>query len=235
MNIVAIHQPNFMPWIGLIHKAFQSDIFIYLTDVKFSSSNFQNKTFIHGSNGKELRLTVPIQKKPDQLNEKLISYHPPNDKWKRKQLKQISEIYGKAPYFQEFYPLLAEEYQKNHLLLIDLNIKLIDQILKYLKYNGRTYRSTDFDTSSGKTERLVSLVKQTGGSCYLSGKSGKQYLLEDLFQQEGIEVVYQDFIHPIYEVKHDKECIKNLSIIDWIMYYPPDHIKTILSIDKLNV
>lgn len=57
-------------------------------------------------------------------------------------------------------------------------------------------------------QRLVSLVKQTGGTCYLSGKSGKDYLEEELFHKEGIEVVYQKFIHPVYYVKNEKECVK---------------------------
>ncbi|CAH0229949.1 hypothetical protein SRABI96_02651 [Peribacillus sp. Bi96] len=233
-KIVTIHQPNFLPWIGFFHKAFQSDVFIYLTDVKYSSSNFQNKTYILGGDGKKSRLTVPLQKKPEMLHEKLISYHSPNQKWKRNHLKQISEVYKKAPYFHDFFPMLKEAYQKEQALLVDLNIHLIELILHYLNYEGETQLSTEFNTSFGKTERLVSLLKQTGGTCYLSGKSGKDYLEVELFQQEGIEVVYQNFIHPVYEVKNEKECVKNLSILDWIMYYPTDQIKETLTKDRFS-
>ncbi|MGE6377862.1 WbqC family protein [Peribacillus muralis] len=227
-KVVTIHQPNFLPWIGLIHKVFQSDAFIYLTDVKYSASNFQNKTYIQGADGKESRLTVPIQKKPDMLHEKLISYHPPNQKWKRNHLQQISDVYKKAPHFQDFFPLLEEVYQKEHVLLVDLNVHLIELILHYLNYEGETHLSTDFDTNVGKTERLVSLLQQTGGTCYLSGKSGGAYLEEELFQQENIEIVYQDFLHPVYEARNGKECIKNVSILDWMMYHPADQIKATL-------
>ncbi|MFY0783888.1 WbqC family protein [Peribacillus simplex] len=231
-KIVTIHQPNFLPWIGLIHKIFQSDVFIYLLDVKYSSSNFQNKTYILGADGKESRLTVPLQKKPEMLHEKVISYHSPNQKWKRNHLKQISEVYKKTRHFQDFFPLLEEAYQKEHALLVDLNIHLIELILHYLNYEGETQLSTEFKTSFGKTERLVSLIKQAGGTCYLSGKSGKDYLEEELFNKEDIEVVYQNFIHPVYYVKNEKECVKNLSILDWIMHYPVDHIKETLTNDK---
>ncbi|MFD9628586.1 WbqC family protein [Peribacillus muralis] len=231
-KIVTIHQPNFLPWIGLIHKVFQSDVFIYLIDVKYSASNFQNKTYIQGADGKESRLTVPIQKKPDMLHEKLISYHPPNQKWKKNHLQQISDVYKKAPYFQDFFPLLEEAYQKEHALLVDLNVHLIELILHYLNYEGGTHLSTDFNTNVGKTERLVSLLKQTGGTCYLSGKSGRDYLEKELFQQENIEIVYQDFIHPVYEARNEKECIKNLSILDWMMYHPADQIKATLTKGK---
>ncbi|MFF2500154.1 WbqC family protein [Peribacillus sp. NPDC058075] len=232
-KIVTVHQPNFLPWIGLIHKVFKSDVFIYLADVKYSSSNFQNKTYILGADGKESRLTVPLQKKPEMLHEKLISYHSPNQKWKRNHLKQISEVYKKTRHFQDFFPLLEEAYQKEHALLVDLNIHLFELILKYLNYEGETHLSNDFNTSFGKTKRLVSLVKQTGGTCYLSGRSGKDYLEEELFHKEGIEVVYQKFIHPVYYVKNEKECVKNLSILDWIMHYPADQIKETLTKDKL--
>ncbi|KWW20408.1 hypothetical protein AS888_18765 [Peribacillus simplex] len=231
-KIVTIHQPNFLPWIGLIHKIFQSDVFIYLIDVKYSASNFQNKTYIQGADGKGSRLTVPIQKKPDMLHEKLISYHPPNQKWQRNHLQQISDVYKKAPYFHDFFPLLEEAYQKEHAMLVDLNVQLLELILQYLTYEGETHLSTDFDTTAGKTERLVSLLQQTGGTCYLSGKSGRAYLDEELFQAKGIEVIYQNFSHPVYETRNGKECIQNLSILDWMMYHPGDEIKETLTKGK---
>jgi WbqC-like protein family len=71
---------------------------------------------------------------------------------------------------------LEEAYQKEHALLVDLNVHLIELILHYLNYEGETHLSTDFDTNVGKTERLINLLKQTGGTCYLSGKSGRAYL-----------------------------------------------------------
>ena len=46
-KIVAIHQPNYLPWLGYFHKIAAADIFVFLDDVPFSKGSYINrvKTF----------------------------------------------------------------------------------------------------------------------------------------------------------------------------------------------
>ncbi|MBC1474275.1 WbqC family protein [Listeria grandensis] len=225
MKIIAIHQPNFLPWIGFFHKIFQADEFIYLVNVKYSATNFQNKALIYGMDKTPLRLTVPLKKKPDLLNEKIINIAPPNHKWKEKHLTQFRDVYRKAPYFDKVYPMLEEIYQENHDLLATLNISIINKILAYLDYEGTVTYAEEITNMMGKTNRLVDLVEKESGTIYLSGKSGADYLDVTAFEAKGINVQYQEFKHPIYAAKFGDNCLENLSIIDWMMYESPEIIK----------
>jgi len=48
--IVSIHQPNYLPWMGLMHKILESDIFIVLDDVQFvRGKNFVTRIQIKSS------------------------------------------------------------------------------------------------------------------------------------------------------------------------------------------
>ena len=40
---VAIHQPNYFPWVGYFYKIKAADIFIFLDDVDFSKGSYTNR------------------------------------------------------------------------------------------------------------------------------------------------------------------------------------------------
>ena len=64
MNIVAIHQPNFLPWMGFFDKAINASTFILLDDVQFSDGrgNWTNRHLLL-SNNKSKWVTMPISRK----------------------------------------------------------------------------------------------------------------------------------------------------------------------------
>jgi len=49
--IVAIHQPQYMPWLGYFYKMDRADAFIHLDTVQFRKSEFQNRNRIKSENG----------------------------------------------------------------------------------------------------------------------------------------------------------------------------------------
>ncbi|MFQ5915470.1 MAG: WbqC family protein, partial [Nitrospinota bacterium] len=80
--IVAIHQPNYFPWLGYFYKIAMADVFVFLDDAQFSKNSLINRNRIAGSNGVQW-LTVPVHHRIRQaINETRFGY--PN--WGKKHL-----------------------------------------------------------------------------------------------------------------------------------------------------
>jgi len=121
--------------------------------------------------------------------------------------------------------------KKNQLDIIDLNLELIEFFNKKIHINTKTYRSSDFEINSFGTQRLVDICKHLGATTYLSGILGKEYLDENLFHQEGIKIIFENFIHPTYN-QLGNNFVSNMSIID-LLFNEGENSSKIIS-DSLN-
>ncbi len=63
MKIVSGHQPVYLPWLGLIHKAALSDVFVFMDDVQYLEQDWNNRNRIKTPQGKPIWLTVPVDLK----------------------------------------------------------------------------------------------------------------------------------------------------------------------------
>ena len=57
--LVAIHQPEYLPWLGYFEKMLRADVFVLLDNVQFSEGDFHNRTRIKGTAGVQW-LSVPV-------------------------------------------------------------------------------------------------------------------------------------------------------------------------------
>ena len=58
--IVAIHQPNYLPYLGFFDKMIKSDVFVIYDDAQFNKSDFQHRNRIRIYEGWKW-LTVPVE------------------------------------------------------------------------------------------------------------------------------------------------------------------------------
>jgi len=70
MTTVAIHQPQYLPYLGFFHKLLHCDVFVALDNVQFLRRGFQNRNKIKTKQGWQW-LTVPVVHQP--RSEELIN------------------------------------------------------------------------------------------------------------------------------------------------------------------
>jgi len=197
-RIVAIHQPNYLPWLGFFHKMSAADIFVFLDTVQFSKNSFQNRNKIRTSQGWQW-LTVPILAKgrTGQLTKDVRANLRVN--WQEKHWHSIQQNYGRASYFRVHRGFLEDAYLGNEWqLLVDVSMHFIKYMAHSLGITCETIRSSSLGVTGTGTDHLLDICLAVGGDVYLSGPSGSAYLDLERFSQAGVGVRFHAYHHPSY-------------------------------------
>lgn len=220
---VAIHQPNYIPWLGYFYKMWESDIFVLLDNVQFPrGQSFAARNKIKTSGGPAW-LTIPITVPSGESGK--VPYTEArfaSNKWKRKHLRTLQMNYKRASYYEDIYPTLEKLIEK-HTNFTELNISLIDWISYYLEIEVELVKLSNLlDEFGDKTELIVDICKELRANVYLSGTGGgKNYTDQTLLHEHGIELRYSQFEHPKYPQLWDG-FEPNLSIIDLLFNCGPE-------------
>lgn len=209
---VVIHQPDFLPYLGFFDRLLDSDLYIVLDHVQYIKGGWQNRDKIKSPEG-ERWLTVPLQLKRKTFlpyNEVKITE---NDDWKNVHLNTLTRSYKDSPYFSEFFEIIEEIYLSRFSLMIDLNVKLLKKLMEVFDIEIETVLSSTLYPQGNSNQMLVDLLKKTNSTHYLSGVGARNYFIEKPFQDAGIKVVWQNFVHPVYPQLHG-DFIPYLSCID---------------------
>ncbi len=215
--IVGIHQPNYLPYLGFVDKLRKSDVFIIYDDAQFNKGDFQHRNRIRIYHGWEW-LTIPVEKAHVPINQIKIKNNVKVNglDWQEAHLKEIHDNYRKAPCYPEYEKYIHWIYGQRYDMLVDINMKLIEFLIKSFDIDTKMILSSEFGFNSKATEKLVDLVSAVEGDVYLSGPAGKNYLERQLFEERDIQVVFQEFKHPVYHQQYDG-FEPNMSTIDALL------------------
>ena len=199
--IVTIHQPEFLPWLGLIDKIRQAHVTVLLDSVQYEKNYFQNRNRIRTANGWSW-LTVPVKttgRFGQRIDEVEIDTATP---WRRKHLQGLRQSYAALDGFDKLFPPLERLYEGTWEHLVELNIAIIEFMLSAFGLNRTIIRSSTLPVQGQRSELLADICTSVGARTYLSGVSGRDYLNEQLFDAAGIAVRYQEFTHPTYPQRY---------------------------------
>jgi hypothetical protein len=217
-TIVAIHQPNYIPWLGYFFKIAHADKFVFLDNVVYPDSGFVNRNSIKTTSGPAW-LTIPVISK-GRRGQLIGAVETDNTRqWEERHLASLRCNYGRAPYFKETFALLEPHYRaptRNRSSLADFNIGVICSIVAYLGVSTQFIRARELNVSGQKTDLLVDICRGIGASTYLAGTGAKSYQEDAKFEENGITPVYSPFSQQSYPQLFG-EFVANMSVVDVLM------------------
>lgn len=221
VKVVAIHQPNFFPWLGYFDKIARSDVFVLLDDVQFpkTGGTWVNRVRVL-INGNPAWLTVPVVR--DYHGVRRISEIEINNTtpvWREKMIKTIQVNYSRTPYFRQIFPFFVELISNSDVNLSQFNIRAITELIDSLGWDSSklVLNSTIRSGNTQATDLIIQIVKNVNGSEYLSGDGADGYQEEKKFYQADLRLTFQKFCHPSYPQFGVTEFKPGLSVLDALM------------------
>lgn len=221
--ILSVHQPQYIPWLGYFDKIAKSDCFVFLDQVQYKPREFQNRNKIHTKNG-WIWLSVPVLSK-GLGRQRICDVSIDNEfSWQKKHLKSLRVSYAKSKFFSDYLAFFEEVYTRKWERLVDLNVHIINYILKQLTISKPIYFESQLNIANNSTDRIIEICKKLKADTYLSGIGGKEYLQGDKFIKTGIKLIYHDFIHPKYHqqfISDDNDFMPYMSMLDLLFNEGP--------------
>ena len=226
---VAIHQPQYLAWLGHFDKLAAADCWIFLDTVQYEKNGWQNRNQIKTTRGAQW-LTVPVRARLGTLiREVVIDAAQP---WGRKHAEALRVNYARAPYFARYFPELDRLLRRPWRLLADLNVEVTRFLAEALGTSPRMIRASELPpASTDPTGRLVDLCRAVGAATYLAGQDGARYLVLDQFRTSRIAVSGQEYQHPTYTQLHG-DFLPFLSVVDLLLNHGESSLQILRQGDR---
>jgi hypothetical protein len=211
--IVAVHQPNYLPWLGYFYKIAHCDIFVMLDDVQFTKNGYQNRTRIKGPK-EAVWLTQPVRQSGRSLQTTdTVEFDSNRFDWRDKHLKSLVANYSRAAHAHEILDACRAWLGGTSPYMATTNIQIIQAVARLLGLGTEIVVSSTLGVDLAKGDRLAEICRRLGASTYLSGHGARSYQHEEQFRDRGIELVYSDFAVREYPQLWGEFC-PGLSIVD---------------------
>lgn len=221
---VAMHQPHYLPWLGLIDKIDRSDLFVVLDHVQYERKGWQNRNYVASKNGPVL-LTVPVLQR--SRHERIVDKEIDNSQaWREKHQRSIGDhCYRGAPYFEDFGPEILRVYDSEWPNLAELSLATTYSVLRHFGITTPVVRASELgEFPAQKSELLAQIADKAGATVMLSGDGARGYIDQEIFQRYGIEVEWQGFQHPEYpqHSRANQEFLPRMAALDLLFNLGPD-------------
>ena len=173
--ILSGHQPCYLPSLQLFAKIAASDVFMHCGHLQFKKRSWHHRNYIL-LDGKRHLLSVPVHAAfGQQINQVWFE----DNGWKKKHLETIALAYGKASFFENYYPTLKEIILAHPHSLELLNRELTWVIAGWLGIETKMYDSSNWHFTGDAVNKIVQMCKAVGAVCYLSNEGSQEYISPD--------------------------------------------------------
>ena len=193
--LVAIHQPEYLPWLGYFEKMLRAEVFVLLDNVQFSKGDFHNRTRIKGAAGAQW-LSVPVHAGSSAT---IGAVEVAGHRWEAKHWRSLVSAYSRAPFFAEWAGEFEAFYRQAAPRLLDYNVGALELLARAFGLRRNWVLASRLKAGGRKSELVLNICRELGADAYYSGRSGSAYLSRDEFERAGVEIKVQQFAHPVYE------------------------------------
>ena len=224
---IHVSQPTLFPWIGYFNMIKNSDVFVFLDNVKFKKQTWHMRNRLKsGSKVNETEVWIRIPTKLPRTETMIKDVFIDNNQdWKKKHLDNFQYNYGRK---YEDILFLKELYQKDWEKIADFNIEFITKCCQFLDISTTLVRASELDVKGKKSHLVLDICKQLKADELLANMGSEGYLEKDkaIFKSENIEISYHNYDHPEYNQNGDV-FIKNLSVLD-LLFSENENSKTFI-------
>lgn len=230
---VAIHQPEFMPWLGFFYKMALSDLYVVFDHVQFKKRYFENRNLIVSPKNETSYISAPVITKGRYTQAIKDTSIDNSQDWKDVLLKKIKHFYCKAPYFDKYYGDLCDVVNgREHALLLDFNVDIINFFRKHLGISVPMVYSSKMNVEEYKgSDLILQICISSNAKTYLCGSSGKGYLKEEDFSKKGIRIDWLEYKSPVYK-QLSGTFISNMSTLDLLLNCGEESLSILMRADK---
>lgn len=217
--VVAIHQPNLLPWLGWFAKAAQADVLVLLDDVQLERASPTTRVGIKSREGMRM-LTVPVRRGEDVRIDAAEIAH--DGKWDVHAARVLELAYRESPGWSRHGGAVLDVIRSAAPRLAEFNERGIRFLLDAFRIPVRVERASALGPRDerGNLGNLA-ICRRLGAATYLSGSGGRRYNDPAPFAAAGIDLVYSSFAHPVYAQPHG-EFVPGLSAVDHLFSAPDD-------------
>jgi hypothetical protein len=226
--ITSIMQPYFLPYIGYFQLLANADMFVVYDDVNFIKKGWINRNNMLANNQANL-FSIPLLEASQ--NKKINEiYIDTSSVWKQKLVKSIEQNYKKAPFYNDFGPLL------NSLILFEDNnlAKYITHSLKeianYLSVDTKIISSSEYFNNQHlkAQDRIIDCCKVLNTHTYINAIGGQELYNAADFEMQNITLKFIK-TNPISYKQFNNEFVPYLSIIDVLFFNSKETTKQFLN------
>lgn len=224
MRTIGILQPAYLPWLGFFEQLWRCERFVLFDDVQFTRRSWRHRNRIRTAEGWAW-LSVPVQEgaRDGTIAAARIADGVP---WARKHARTLEHAYRAAPYFSTYWDRFAAVYERPWSGLVDLDEALIRTMASAMGIEREVLRASDLGVGGTRTEHVAALCKKLGADHLYDGEAARYLLDVEALKRQGIEVTFQDFVHPVYSQCFEP-FIPYLSAIDLLFSAGPGTLELV--------
>ncbi|MGP4050247.1 WbqC family protein [Streptomyces sp. 2A115] len=213
-------QPTYWARTHVWNRIMAADVFIWLDNVKFarSSTKWEDRTLVETPDGRPVVLRLPARGSRD------VPWREAglNNGW-AKHRRTLQSCYGRRPHWRTVSPFVEEVYADRADTIEAVCWRPLCATFALLQVSRPVVRASELPVRGAKGELVLWLVKEVGGTMYLTGRPGASYLDLARFTAEGVTVEVQNWKAPV--TRHG---LVNPSIIHVLAEYGPVGARSLL-------